>query len=214
MASANRDALSCASRKAIELSALIQTAGKLRNDALALLSRSQLDSLLTAAWGAFAVVGSVDLDLMTWRDIDLHVCGDQSEAGRFLAFAAEFQSACSTVGLNLVKVSFNNEYARPGSVYGEGLYLGFRVVDEGVLWKIDLWAWNSATFERKRSEHEALKARLAKADRDLILRIKSAIHGRPEYRETITSMDVYEFALVAAGADVAAFDAWRAARNR
>jgi hypothetical protein len=40
----------------------------------------------------------------------------------------------------------------------------------------------------------------------LILRIKQAVHSRREYRNTITSLDVYAFALAGAGTTVDDFD--------
>lgn len=56
------------------------------------------------------------------------------------------------------------------------------------------------------AEHERLAGALARADRDLVLEIKDAVYRRPGYRDTVTSMDVYRFALAGAGRSVEDFD--------
>jgi hypothetical protein len=81
------------------------------------------------------------------------------------------------------------------------------------VWKVDLWAWDDATHSRMLAAHRQLASDLAHADRDLILRIKDAVHLRPEYRGTLTSMDVYVFAIEGRGRTMRDFDEFLARRD-
>ena len=173
-----------------------------------LVERSGIRKVVAGALGGLEVVGSVDLDLMVWRDIDLYARAGAEESSRFVGLLPEICECLSRAGHLMVKASFNNEYRRPGNPYGHGLYLGLLVLLNGEVpeWKIDLWAWDEAAYPQKMAEHARLAQALKRADRDLILRIKQAVHSRREYRDTITSLDIYAFALAGAGATVQDFD--------
>ena len=188
--------------------ALREQAGRLRREAVALLERTRLPELLERAFGEVTVAGSVDFDLMVWRDIDLYAAAPAKSRGRFLGLLPEIAAACEAAGCALVKASFNDEYQRPGNPYGRGLYLGSRILDRGEVWKVDLWAWDAATYAEKVEAHRALARRLAGCDRDAILALKQAVHARPEYRDTVTSLDVYAFVAGGHGRGEAEFDAW------
>jgi hypothetical protein len=196
------------------ISDLRQYSAELRAGALELIERSGIRKVVAATLGQLEVVGSVDLDLMVWRDIDLYARAGPEESSRFVGLLTEICAGLSRAGHLMVKASFNNEYRRPGNPYGHGLYLGLLVLLNGEVpeWKIDLWAWNEATYPQKMAEHARLAEALKQADRDLILRIKQAVHSRREYRNTITSLDVYAFALAGAGTTVDDFDEF--VRNR
>jgi hypothetical protein len=72
-------------------------------------------------------------------------------------------------------------------------------------WKIDLWGWDSERYEVQRRRHRELAAALEHADRDLVLRVKDATHGRTDY----SSVAVYEFALAHAGDTLADYERFR-----
>ena len=112
-------------------------------------------------------------------------------------------------------MSFHDEYRRPDSFYGHGLYAGLRILPPSgtPIWKVDLWSWDEAAFAEKIRNHQTLAAALAHADRDLVLRIKDAAAGRPSYRDTITSVDVYNFVLAGAGSTLADFDTFLVRRD-
>lgn len=163
---------------------------------------------LRRALGPVEVVGSVGLDLMVWRDVDLYARLDRGEGARLVSLLPTLYDWLGREGWEIVRISFNNEYRRPGNPYGRGLYLGLLVLPPGEAeaWKIDLWGWDEETFRGKIMEHRALSASLAEADRDLVLRIKDAVHRRREYRDTLTAADVYAFATERAGTTLAEFD--------
>jgi len=58
-----------------------------------------------------------------------------------------------------------------------------------------------------------LASALSSADRDLVLRIKDAASRRASYRDTVTGVDVYAFALADAGSTIDDFDAFLARRD-
>jgi hypothetical protein len=60
---------------------------------------------------------------------------------------------------------------------------------------------------------EALRGRLAGADRLALLRVKDAACRRPEYRSAVTSLDVYEAVAGGGVRTVAQFDAWLRTRR-
>lgn len=194
---------------------LRERASSLRREAFRLLEdRGVLDTIRDAL-GPVEVVGSVALDLMVWRDIDLSARLERGEGGRLLALASVLHERLAREGFAVVKVSFNDEYRRPGNSYGHGLYLGLRVLppDGGEVWKVDLWGWDRAGWDAQMRAHRRLAAELATADRDVVLRIKDAVHRRREYRDTLTSMDVYDFAIARAGETAGEFDAFVARRR-
>jgi hypothetical protein len=190
-------------------------ASSLRRDAARLLQGAGLLDEIRGAVGPVEVVGSVDLDLMVWPDVDLYARLAPDQGWRLVALMPALYQRLGRQGHAIVRATFNDEYRRPGSPYGRGLYAGFVILPAGgaQAWKVDLWGWDEATLGEKMAEHRALARALAGADRDLILRIKDAVHRRPEYRDTLTSMDVYAFAIQRAGRSVADFDEFVARRK-
>jgi hypothetical protein len=183
-------------------------AAELRTEAFRLIDALDLLQSVRTAFGTVAVVGSVDLDLMVWADIDVYTRLEANEAQRFLALLPALYARAENQDFASVRANFNDEYRRPGNPYGRGLYCGMKILgpERGRVWKLDLWAWDDVTFEEKLSEHRRLAADLARVDRDLVLQIKEAVYRRPEYRDTLTSMDVYAFAIQGSGRTLHDFD--------
>lgn len=194
---------------------LRQRAAELRSGAQRLLEDAGILDVVRAGIGPVEVVGSVDLDLMVWPDIDLYTRLGGGEAPRLLALLPALHERVEALGCALVRANFNDEYRRPGNPYGCGLYCGLKVLaaDRERMWKVDLWGWDAATFDQRLADHRRLAQALAAADRDVILRIKDAVHLRPEYRGTLTSMDVYAFAIDGRGRTVREFDEFVAGRD-
>jgi hypothetical protein len=157
----------------------------------------------------------VDLDLMVWPDIDLYTRLRPDEGQRLLALIPVVHERLEREGHALVRANFNDEYRRPGNPYVRGLYCGLRILPAGSerVWKVDLWAWDEAAFDEKMAEHRRLAADLARVDRDVVLQIKDAVHLRREYRDTLTSIDVYAFAIQGRGRTVREFDDFVARRG-
>ncbi|MFL6764813.1 MAG: hypothetical protein ACJ8FO_06415 [Sphingomicrobium sp.] len=187
-------------------------ASALRTEALSLIQSTRVDDLLKERFGDCSIVGSVALDLMSWRDIDLYVPVERSDAQRFIDVLPAIYGAFAGAAHTVVRATFNDEWAVPRGSYGTGYYCGFRVrTPAAVAWKIDLWGWGRGTYEAKLQEHRSLAGRLARADRDLILKLKQETQQLPEFRKEITSWDIYQFVLAGEGTRLAELQAF--ARN-
>ena len=172
----------------------------LREEAAKLLDATGLQDLLTGSFGECAIVGSYALDLMTWRDLDIYVPAERTELTRFVDTLPRLHAAFAQAGRTLFRAVFNDEWAKSRGDYGRGYDWGLRAAaGEGPVWKIDLWGWDRATFARKLEAAEALKRRLAGADRSLILGLKQEAQRLPGFRDNVTSFDIYRFVLAGAG---------------
>jgi hypothetical protein len=187
---------------------LLAQAAALRADADRLLHDEGMLAAVAAVGPAF-VIGSYALDLMTWPDVDvsLQLPHDRDVAAFFdvgRAIAARFVA---------IRMSFSNQFIRPDQPFDHGLYWGIRLLRGGREWKVDLWGYGPAAYRAHLAEFEALRARLAGADRTAILRVKDAVCRRPAYRRDVTSMDVYAAVAEHGVRSVAEFDAWWTARS-
>src|SRR5438034_7788572 len=94
----------------------------LRREALDLIEQTGLQRLLEERFGRAALVGSTDLDLMTWRDIDLCAPVERSAKAEFVGLLPELSAATSTGNCRLIKAVFNDEWEVPRGDYGSGYY--------------------------------------------------------------------------------------------
>ncbi len=192
-----------------------QRSAALRQEAIDLVSKSGMAAVLEHQFRRPMIVGSVALDLMTWRDIDIYVPLDPADRDRFVAALPPIVAALRSAGFVPYRITYNDEWFRPRGDYGQGFYFGFRVAAPGpVEWKIDLWAWDPPAYQRKLREFAELDERLRRADRGLILRLKSEAHGLPGFRDRITSRDIYQFVLDEAGTTLGELEEYCAALRR
>lgn len=178
-------------------------AADLRVEALALLNGGVGDALRHTV-GEVEIAGSVALDLMVWRDIDLYTRLERSDAPRLLAAIPQVAAELAHAGQPVSRISYRDEHLDPDPAFPAtpGLYLG--LITAGG-WKIDLWGWDSERYSQQRLRHHELATAIARADRDLVLRLKDELWRRPDYR----SVDVYDFVLANAGSSLTDFDRFR-----
>jgi hypothetical protein len=192
-----------------------QRSAALRQEALDLISGSGVAALLERQFSRPMIVGSVALDLMTWRDIDIYVPLDPAYRDRFVAVMPAIVEALAGIGHVAYRITYNDEWFRPRGDYGQGYYFGFRVAAPGgAEWKIDLWAWDPPVYEEKLREFAALDERLRAADRALVLRLKSEAQGLSGFRDRVTSYDIYQFVLDQAGTTLGELEDYCAERRR
>ena len=192
-----------------------QRSAALRQEALDLVAGSGMAAILERQFRRPMIVGSVALDLMTWRDIDIYVPLDSADRDRFVAVVPPMVAALGATGHVAYRITYNDEWFRPRGDYGQGYYLGFRIASgDGHEWKIDLWAWDPPVYEQKLRDFAALDERLRRADRALILRLKSEAQGLPGFRDWITSHDIYQFVLDEAGTTLGELEDYCAERRR
>jgi len=191
-----------------------ETARTLLVEAGTLLRQSGLHALLTERFGKVKITGSAGYDLMVRRDIDIYMPVEAGRWAEWAYLASEIARQFQDVGLVLHKANFINDYVDPHAL-GAGLYWGIEFRDfAGNPWTCDLWGWDPFDFEIRDSRDANLRLDLANADRDLILRLKHEARALPDdHGRTITSFDIYQFAIAGAGETLEDLEAWKAARG-
>ena len=142
-------------------------------------------------YGLPHISGSYELDLMTWRDLDIYLEVDNISETDFFILGGKIASA-----LNPLKMSFRNELIGKTKGLPNGLYWGIYLGDErNGAWKIDIWAINKTECKRLLHYCEEIKNKLNHSNSLEILNIKSQCWQDPEYRKSYISMDIYEAVL-------------------
>ena len=188
-----------------------ETAARLRSEAVELLTATGLFQLLELRFGRAIVTGSAGYDLMVWRDIDIHMPVEAERWAEWATFGGELARHLEGIGLELHKASFINDYVDPHPL-GAGLYWGVEFRDfAGNPWKCDLWGWDPLDFQIRLSRDDVLRSDLKRADRDLILKLKTEALEREGYYGTIvSSFDIYQFAIAQAGDSLEDLETWKA----
>ncbi|GAA4732934.1 hypothetical protein [Flavisolibacter ginsenosidimutans] len=152
-------------------------------------------------YGAPHITGSYNLDLMTWRDLDIYLQTDSINEGNFFSLGGEIATL-----LQPVKMSFRNEVLAKTEGLPNGFYWGIYLGDERAgAWKIDVWAVNKTECERLLDYCRRIKAQLTPETRLKILEIKSHCWQHPEYRRSFSSKDIYEAVLQNGVSDIDCF---------
>jgi hypothetical protein len=162
---------------------------ELRNEADQLLDSGLLAIL--EDYGVAHVIGSYDLHLMVWRDLDIHIVQPAINKRKFFELGGRIAEL-----LNPHRMHFRDETIAATEGLPRGLYWGVYLGDERRgAWKIDIWTTNAEGFEPTRSYGERIRERLSHTNRALILEIKSAIWSHPKYRRDFASGDIYSAVL-------------------
>lgn len=143
--------------------------------------------LLLAAYTRWFVGGSYSYDLMCWRDLDIYVLDTQHDLQRCFEIGYELTSR-----LAAKKARFTN------NIGGEpnGFYWGIKLGDERQgAWKLDVWFLDLAGYDQHAAYAALIRERLCAEARSTILAIKEAYWRRREYRDTVTSDQIYRAVL-------------------
>lgn len=179
-----------------------QKAAQLRAEALDILEGGVM-GLLESQFGKIHIAGSVALNLMTWPDIDLFCYLEHANRAKLLGLAPLLSEQLERQGFGLVKASYNDWHLRPDPLFpnSPGLYAGYQFLDKtsNRQWKLDFWGWAQKQYHADIARKAELAKQLAAASRTVILELKNALHHHPEYRKSIYSIDIYNFALDHAG---------------
>jgi hypothetical protein len=186
-------------------------AADLRARAQAILTDTGWLDLFARHFGAVAATGSFSYDLMVWPDIDIHMPVEPNARAEWLALGIEINRGLNAAGCRLHRAHYWDDYVDPHPL-GAGLYWGIEFRDrDDTPWKADLWGWAPDDYEKRQARDAELKSALAKADRDLILRLKLEARAKPGYYGTIVgSWDLYRFAIAGAGDTLEALERWKA----
>lgn len=185
-------------------------ADELREEARLLLVGSGLLELLSGKFGEAMVTGSAGYDLMTWRDIDIHMPCEPERWVEWAGLGGEIAHLLSERGLTLHKASFLNDYVEPHPL-GAGLYWGIELRDfADNPWKCDIWGWDPFDYAVRQARDANLRADLDRCDRDLILRLKHEARERPGYYGVmVRGHDIYQFAIAGAGETLDELERWK-----
>jgi len=161
-------------------------------------------------YGRPEVTGSYQLDLMTWRDLDIYVVAADWTVDRFFDLGRDLSRAFEPRRMN-----FRNERIARTPGLPEGLYWGVYLdAGQGQEWKLDIWAMAPAQYDGFRDYCPAILKRLTPATREAIMAIKSVCCTRPGYRKDFHSTDIYTAVLDHGIRTLAEFDAHRAQRGQ
>jgi len=181
----------------------------IKKEADEILHQKGLFSLLQR-YGAPHVTGSYDLDLMTWRDLDIYLQTDSISEENFFSLGGEI-----TTLLHPAKMSFRNERLAKTEGLPNGFYWGVYLGNERAgAWKIDIWAVNKDECEQLLRYCRALKEQLTPESSLKILEIKSQCWQHPEYRRSFSSKDIYEAVLQNGVSDIDGFRDYIRQRNK
>jgi hypothetical protein len=182
----------------------------LRRRAETILDTTGWRELFTTRFGECALTGSARYNLMVWPDIDIHMPVDPDYRIAWAAMLADLNAGLERAGLRLHKAQMWDDYVDPHPL-GAGLYWGIQFVEpDGTAWKSDIWGWTPEDYAIRQAKDAKLVARLAAADRDLILRLKTEAMARADYYGLVVgSWHIYQ-AVLAGATSLAEVERWKA----
>lgn len=148
--------------------------------------------------------GSFELDLMTWRDLDIYLVNDNHTEIQHFGLGKEI-SLC----LKPYKMSYRNEIIAKSEMLPRGLYWG--IYTDSVfpeIWKIDIWTIDNEQAVKYAKQMNGIKTHLNDENRRAILEIKHNCCKHPEYRKKFFSMDIYHAVFENRIQSFAEFVAW------
>jgi len=187
-----------------------QLAEELREEARSVLVGTGLLDMLNARFGEAMITGSAGYDLMVHRHIDIHMPCEGERWAEWAGLAADIAIQFSTVGLELHRASFSNDYLEPKAM-GAGLHwsLAFKDFADNP-WQVEIWGWEPFDFAVRQARDANLRADLSRCDRDLILSLKHEARNRPGYYGVMVSgFDIYQFVLADAGVTLDELERWK-----
>ena len=159
----------------------------LRDEAAELLNECGLLSVISSH-GQTRVIGSYDLDLMTWRDLDISVrLPHERDVATFLSIGNAVANHFETI-----RASYANMFLRNSSMFESGLYWGIRLLHREQTWKVDMWGFGEEEYAGKLDAYERLRQSVRRADRLAVLRIKDIVCRWEQYRHGVYSTHIYD----------------------
>ncbi len=171
---------------------LLQQQLALQNESKELLGKLELLSTLQDV-GETSLVGSLELGLMTWRDIDVEVIVSSLDKD----YLSQVMSAVTKHTKRRIDFSFIDTTFTPKAGMPDGHYLGIKYEvdhDKDITWKIDIWfvvGEHTDGFIKTQELREQLKEEHLLP----ILTIKNEVCTLPTYRKVVQSIDIYDAVL-------------------
>lgn len=183
----------------------------LQLEAAAVLKDLAIVKLLSVA-GKTVQVGSVALELMVWRDIDLTVLCPRLDIEQTFELGARLATHPRVRGLQ-----FRNDTGdwNQDPRYPDGLFWGIDYVTEsGNSWEMDVWFIHESTRQPDMLHLEDFLPRLTNETRLAILTIKDVWRRTPLYGNGVSSYDCYTAVLDHKVRTIEEFERYLARRDR
>ncbi len=188
---------------------ILLAASELHSQALKIIEEWKLFNLL-ANYGEVHLTGSAELDLMTWRDIDIEVrsvCMPNRDQA--IAIAAFFFKQNGVRKVTAIDYSDGDDMQKL-----KGYYNGVEYIDEeGKKWKLDIWSVSKANA-RSDVVTQNVKKKLNSENRKKILELKTHYLNDPRFRSNFFSIDIYEAVLDKGVSDVEGFETFLKTKSK
>lgn len=134
---------------------LLQLNNAIKKEAEEILIKKGLMRVLYS-YGVPHPSGSFELDLMTWRDLDIYLETSNFSETEFFKMGGEIAKL-----LDPVKMSYRNELIAKTDGLPSGLYWGIYLGNERTgAWKIDVWAIDSSEYIRLAGHCNSIKKKI------------------------------------------------------
>ena len=184
---------------------------QLQLEAAAVLKDLEIIELLSVV-GRAVQVGSVALELMVWREIDLTVLCPRLDLEQIFELGARLASHPRVRGLQ-----FRNDTGdwNQDPNYPDGLFWEIDYVSESASgWEMDIWFIHESTRQPDMLHLEDFLPRLTDETRLAILTIKDVWRRTPLYGSSVSSYDCYMAVLDHGVRTIDEFEAYLARRDR
>lgn len=173
---------------------VIEQQNNLQIEASEILNKLALLDFLSK-FGNAKTIGSMALELMTWRDIDIDLAVDELKENDYFQTVRYLFSNSEVKRLILSDNRQLNDKLKTQGI-PESMYLGIFVkADDGGEWKIDV-RFVKDSLVRAEKYIEDTKNRLTDENRRIILEIKSAVCTHPKYiNKEVFGVDIYNSVL-------------------
>ncbi len=160
--------------------------------------------------GDVRVVGSAEIGLMVWPDIDIEVlCDGRPELASVLKVVERFMEQVGVTKVNLADHRDSVDENLP-----KGIYLGPDILFNSVKWQMDIWFINRGEAEQRRELVQSIVAKLNNDNRQVILRLKQKVAASDKYHRGVSSVDLYTAVLDENVRDLAGFERYLAKTGR
>lgn len=196
---------------------IFQKAQKLKTEADQVLAELSLLKELRKL-GKVSVVGSVALNLMVYKDIDIEVVVEKLEPQAISQVISRLTSSnLRRIDLSLINNSVESKEKFPKGIYlGIKYHLGMSWVSDfsknEETWKVDIWFVEPENARSLKTTKE-IELKLNNESRRIILEIKSDSYQNENYRKVFSALDIYKAVLDQGIVDTKGFQSYLKSRN-
>lgn len=169
---------------------LVERQKWLQSAARSLLRETDLFATLETA-GHVQPVGSFNLGLMVWPDLDIEVITtDPPQPETVLDVLRDL---VLTSGIQ--KINYADHRTSTGDGPPAGIYVGPDVGFRGLAWQVDLWFIDRTIAQQRRNFNDHIRRSLDGVTRKAILEIKQVAAASDTYHRDVSSVDIYQAVL-------------------